>query len=150
MTELNTWDGHERRSIPIEVLNVMEAKLEKHEAVVEEKLNAIHKRIDEVSKRIDALITSINSWMQETPDALMDRCERMLDEAIPHHPDNPDASPAEKRHEHRHAHAQWIKRVDEEVRKWESVRQEVVKWAVIGGLSVIAVAVWQYLLKGPV
>lgn len=136
------WEGGERRAIPIHILNHMDSRLGTHEKAVEDKL-------DKIDKRITELTTSINSWMEKEPGALLDKCERLIDELVPSHPENPDATPAEKRHAHRTAHARWIKKVDEEMRKWSRVREEVVKWAVIGTIGLVATALWHYLLAGP-
>ena len=87
--------------------------------------------------------------MEKEPVAITEKCEKLIDEAIPTHPENPDATPGEKRKEHRKAHASWIRKVDEEMDEWRKLRQRVREWAVLGVLGVIVIAVWQYLLQGP-
>ena len=136
------WKGEERRGLPVHIINYIDERLRDHADVFNGKLDALQEEVYHLTQ-------SINSWMEKTPEALTVRCEKLIDEAIPTHPDNPDASPIEKRKEHRKAHASWIKRVDEEMEEWRRLRSKLKEWAMIGGVSIIALAVWQYLLNGP-
>ena len=136
------WKGEERRGLPIHIINYIDERLRDHADIFNGKLDALQEEVYHLTQ-------SINSWMEKTPEALTVRCEKLIDEAIPTHPDNPDASPIEKRKEHRKAHASWIKRVDEEMEEWRRLRSKLKEWAKIGGVSIIALAVWQWLLNGP-
>jgi hypothetical protein len=123
-------------------------------------MNHVSERIEEVEKRheeryshlerkITALTDSVNSWMDKEPSSILDQCERMLDECIPTSPDNPDAEPKEKRKEHRQVHAKWMEEIRSEMQRWKRIREKAIDWAVIGGLGIVAVAVWQYVIRGP-
>lgn len=136
------WQGDERRSIPIHILNHIDDR-------IEEQTDKLDGRISAVQMEVHHLSNSIQAWMAKEPDALLVKCEKLIDEAIPAHPDSPNSSPAEKRHEHRRAHAAWIQNVTEEVARWKRIREKALEWAVVGGLGIILIAVWQYLLKGP-
>ena len=136
------WKGEERRGLPVHIINYIDERLRDHADIFNGKLDALQEEVYHLTQ-------SINSWMEKTPEALTVRCEKLIDEAIPTHPDNPDASPIEKRKEHRKAHASWIKRVDEEMEEWRRLRSKLKEWAMIGGVSIIALAVWQWLLNGP-
>lgn len=136
------WKGEERRGLPLHILKYIDERLE-------EQYNSFNSRIDTLDERITQLTRSIDSWILKEPAALLEQCEKMVDEAIPHHPENPSATPAEKRHEHRSAHAKWIKRVDEEMQRWKRMREHLLQWAIMGGAGMVLIAVWQYVLKGP-
>lgn len=120
----------------------------------------VSERIEEVEKRnehrfsttdnrIRELQDSIISFIEKTPDALMDRVEIIIDEAIPTSPDNPDATPREKRKEHRKAHAKWIDEVNEEMKSHKRLLEEVKKWALIAVLGFVFAATWAAFLRGP-
>jgi hypothetical protein len=136
------WDGAERRGLPMHILRYIDERLEEQYAAFSEQMSANN-------DRIASLTQSLTSWMDKEPAALVEQCEKIVDEAIPHHPDHPDATAREKRHEHRRAHANWIKRVDEEMARWKRLREGVIQWVVLAGVGLSATAVWQYLLKGP-
>jgi len=136
-------DGEERRALPMPILKYIYERLEANN-------DEIDRKLENIRASIYALNQSINSWMDKQPADLTEKCEKLIDEAIPTHPDNPDATPSEKRKEHRKAHASWIRKVDEEMDEWKKLRQRVKEWGTLGILGLIAVAVWQYLLKGPV
>ena len=106
-------------------------------------------KIDAVQQEVYHLTTSISSWMEKTPASCLEACEKLIDEAIPHHPENPDASPQEKRKEHRAAHSRWIKNVLDEMERWKRIREEAYKWGVIVALGFIGTAVWKLFLEGP-
>lgn len=136
------WDGTERRGLPLHIINYIDGRLRDH-------ADQFNGKLDSLQQEIYHLTMSINSWMEKSPGALIEHAEKLIDEAIPTHPDNPDATPAEKRKEHRKAHASWIKKVDEEMDEWRTLRKRVREWAVIGALGLIMLAVWQFLLQGP-
>lgn len=132
----NDWNGSERRSIPIHILNHIDERLEVHAAKVEEQFEALR-------AQITSLTLSITSWMEKEPESIAVKCEKLIDEALPVHPSNQQATPSEKRHEHRKAHADWINKVDEEVKRWTRIREDVTKWVIAGTLSgVVAWVVW--------
>lgn len=139
---MNEWQGEERRAIPIHILNHIDSRLSEHADRVENQLG-------ETNRRIQNLTLSINSWMEKEPAALADRLEDIVDEMIPPHPDNKDATKAEKRHEHRKAHASWIKRIEEEMSRWKRLRERVAEWAIVGALAFVVMAVWKLFLEGP-
>ena len=124
-------------------------RIEEVEKRHEERYNRLDQKHDIVVAKIDNLMISLNSYMTQEPERIVERCEVMIDEAIPTHKDNPDATPQEKRKEHRRAHAKWIARVENEMDHWSKIRQKVAEWAVIGALAMIVMAVWQFILKGP-
>ena len=143
------WSGEERRGLPIHIINYIDARLHS----VTDQFNG---KIDALSQEIYHLTQSITSFIEKQDEsrhncrvAVIEQCEKIVDEAIPTHPDNPDATPAEKRKEHRKAHASWIRKVDEEMEEWRALRKRVREWAAIGALGLILLALWQYLLNGP-
>ena len=137
MTE---WQGEERRGIPIHILNHIDERLEQH-------TNRVDGQFTEVRNQIMSLTLSINSWMEKEPDAITERCEILIDEAIPTSPDAPDSTPKEKRREHRHAHAKWMQDVADEMARWKRIREKAIEWAVISGLGIIVIAVVQYVIR---
>jgi hypothetical protein len=149
MIDEKGWEGEERRSIPIHIINHIDERLESHSMQVEGKL-------DDVRKEIRVISQSISSWMDKQPfscdgfrKAIIVDCEKIVDEAIPTSPDNPSATASEKRSEHRRAHAKWIEDINDEMRRWKRIREKALEWAVIGSIGIVALAVWQFLLKGP-
>lgn len=140
-----TWTGQDRRAPEGVLLSVMNHVSEQIEAV-ERRHEA---RYVEFDRKITSLTDSVNAWMEREPSAILEGCERMIDEAIPAHPENPEATPSEKRRDHRHAHAKWIANVTEEMARWKRLREKAIDYVVIGGLGVILVAVWSYLSAGP-
>ena len=107
---------------------------------VSERIEEVEKRHEERYKALDMKISnltdSINSYIDKEPAAILERCEEMIDELIPTHPENEDASMQETK----------VMREDDESRElWRKVRE----WGVIGLLGVIALALWQFILKGP-
>lgn len=120
---------------------------------VSDRIEEVERRHEERYKALDAKITnltdSINSYIDKEPDAILEKCEEMIDEMVPSHPENTDATPAEKRKEHRRAHARWISRVMKEEDEIGKLWLKVKEVAVIGLLGIIALALWQYLLRGP-
>jgi hypothetical protein len=136
------WDGEERRGLPIHILRYIDERLE-------EQYNSFSARIDTLDDRFVSMTASLDSWMAKEPAALIEQCEKMVDEAIPHHPEHPDATAREKRHEHRRAHAKWIANVDAEMMRWKRIRENLLQWAIMGGAGMVLIAVWQYVLKGP-
>ena len=145
MQKTEEWEGPERRApegVLIAIMNTVAEQIQH----VEERHAQQYKQLDD---KITHLAESITAWMDREPGAIVAECEKMIDEAIPSHPDDPSASPAEKRREHRKAHARWIENVAEEMAKWKRIREKITEWAVIGVLSVISLAVWHYLINGP-
>lgn len=143
------WDGSERRGLPMHILRYIDERMEENYHAFDSRLAAFDDRFESLGDRMASLTQSINSWMEKEPAAIIVQCEKLIDEAIPVHPEYPSATPAEKRHEHRKAHASWIRKVDEEMKRWAVIRQELVKWVILGSMSIVAIAVWQYLLQGP-
>lgn len=140
--EPQNWTGEERRSIPIHVLNYVDTRLQEHADHMEGKIDALHQEFFHMAQ-------SLNSWMEKQPLYIMSECEKLIDESLPVSPDNPDAKPAEKRKEHRVAHARWIKKVMDEMEKWERVRQKLIEWAILGAAGFVAIAIWRMVLEGP-
>ena len=145
MSDEQQWTGEERRGLPIHIINYIDTRMGEFDG-----------KLDGLQHQVHELTMSISSWMEKQDKAhsvcrteVIEVCEKMIDEAIPTHPENPDATASEKRKEHRKAHASWIKRVDEEMDEWKRLRAKVREWAIIGILGMIALAVWQYLLNGP-
>ena len=134
------WQGEERRGIPIHILNHIDERLEQH-------TNRVDTQFSEVRNQIMSLTLSINSWMEKEPDAIVEQCEVLIDEAIPTSPDSPDSTPKEKRREHRHAHAKWMQDVADEMARWKRIREKALEWAVISGLGVVVISVVQYVLR---
>lgn len=146
--EPQNWTGEERRSLPIHVLNYIDKRLSEHNDILTGK-------IDAVQQEVFHLTQSINSFMEKQDDErtrcklrVVEQCEKMIDEAIPHHPDNPQATPSEKRHEHRKAHAKWIDQVNAEIATFKRIKEEVIKWAVVSGCGIVVMATWQWVIKG--
>jgi uncharacterized protein YdcH (DUF465 family) len=144
-------DGDRRRpeGLLLSVMQHVSERIEEVERRHEERYNRLDEKHDKLYDKIDNLVNSINAWMDHEPGAIVEQCEKIVDEAIPTHKDNPDATPAEKRKEHRRAHAKWIARVESEMDHWARIREKVAEWAVIGALAMIVMAVWQFILKGP-
>jgi hypothetical protein len=143
------WHGEERRSLPIHIINYIDERFRDH-------ADQFNGKLDSVQQEVYHLSQSITSWMDKQEkscdlcrNTTVTTCEKLIDEMVPTHPDNPDATPVEKRKEHRKAHASWIKKVEDEMDEWKLLRQRVREWALVGGLGVLALAVWQYLLNGP-
>ncbi len=106
------WEGDERRAIPIHILNHIDS------------------RFLQLQEQIRNMQLSIGNWMEHEPTLLLEKCEALIDECIPTSPENTDATPREKRKEHRTAHARWMQEMHDEVQKWKAIRQEAIKWAV--------------------
>ena len=136
------WQGEERRSIPVHILNYIDASQERLQAHTDA-------RFDILTKQVTSLTQSINSWMENEPAALLAKCETIMDEAFPTDAEDDDSTPRDRRKGHRIAHAKWMANVDEEMKQWKELRMKVIQWAVIGALGLTATAIWQYLLKGP-
>ena len=126
--------------MPMHILNYIDER-------VESAVMTTNGQFIELRSQINQLSNSINSWMDHEPDAIAERCEKILDEAIPTSPDNSDASPAEKRKEHRHAHAKWMQDVADEMGRWKRIREKAIEWAVISGLGFVGLAVVHYVLE---
>ena len=149
----------ERRTapqIPLSTLEVVMGYMQSHTADenariddLKEDLRRLEEKLDRLHTSSIALTQSITVWMAAEPEKLLEKCEEMFDEAIPTAKDNPDATPAEKRKEHRRAHAKWMENVEDELNKWSTIRAKVAEWAIIGAISVVALALWQFILKGP-
>lgn len=132
----------EKRSIPIHILNYMDARLGAIQAHTDAK-------IDKLGEKITNLTNSINFWMEKQPAAILERCEEMIDEAIPSSPDDPNASRGVKRREHRQVHIKWMQGVSEEVARWKRIREQIIIWVITGALGIILIALWRYFLDGP-
>ena len=142
---MESWQGDERRApegVLIAVMNHVSERIEEVEKRHEE-------RYSNLEEKIISLTNSVNSWADKEPLAIIEKCEKMIDEMIPTHPENPDASLHEKRKEHRQAHSKWIADVTYEMAKWARIREKVYEWAVISGIGLICLAVWKLLLEGP-
>lgn len=135
--------------VPLSTLEVVMGYMQAHTAEENARIDDVKADVQRLHDKIDNLTNSINAWMDKEPAAILEKCEEMFDEAIPTAKDNPDATPMEKRKEHRRAHAKWMQHVETELGKWSSIRAKVAEWAIIGGLSVIVLAVWQFVIKGP-
>lgn len=142
MADNDDWDGSERRSIPIHILNHIDGRI-----------SEVKEDIAHIRDSIKHLNDSINSWMDKEPGAILEQCEKIVDEAIPVSKDNPDATPHEKRREHRRAHAKWIANVEGEMERWKKMREKVAEWAVISILTALVMwVIWSiqtYLGKPP-
>jgi hypothetical protein len=134
------YPGEERRAIPSHILKYIDQR-------VEGSLIITNGQFIELRTQIRELTNSITSWMDKEPDAIAERCEQIMDEAIPTSPDNSDATPAEKRKEHRHAHAKWMQDVADEMNRWKRIREKVIEWGVISGLGFVGLAVVHYTLE---
>jgi hypothetical protein len=148
MSEEN-WDGHERRGLTLHIISYIDARLSEHSDVVTGKIDAVQQEVYHLTQSIGSWMEKQSSHCDSCRTHTLTSCEKLIDEMVPTHPDNPDATPGEKRKEHRKAHASWIKRVEDEMEEWRTIRQRIKEWAVIGGLGVLGIAVWQYLLQGP-
>lgn len=144
-----TEDRRRPEGLLLSIMSHVSARIEEVEKRHEERYNKMDEKHDLLVSKIDNLMHSLNAYMTQEPERIIEQCEEMIDEAIPTHKDNPDATPAEKRKEHRRAHAKWIARVETEMDHWSHIRQKVAEWAVIGALAMIVMAVWQFILKGP-
>jgi len=125
------WEGEERRAIPIHILNHIDS------------------RFIQLQDQVHNVQLSIGSWMEKEPAVLLEKCELLIDECIPTSPDNTDATPREKRKEHRTAHAKWMQDMHDEVQKWKYIRQEALKWGVgtlLGGVTLWVVWTVQHYL----
>lgn len=142
-------DRRQPEGLLLSIMRHVSDQIEQVERRHEERYARLDEKHDKILVKIDNLVNSINAWMDHEPAAIREQCEEMFDEAIPTAKDNPDATPAEKRKEHRRAHAKWMEHVEFELSKWTSLRQKVAEWAVIGMLTIIIMAVWQFVLKGP-
>lgn len=136
------WQGDERRSIPVHILNHIDARQEELATRMEGRVSEVHGEVIEITKELRALRDSIVSYMEKSPTSIIDMCEIMVDEAIPTSVDNPDATPKEKRKEHRTAHTKWMKKVNDEMARWQNIRNKVSDWAIIGVLTAIVYAAW--------
>ena len=146
MTE---WNGDERRGLPLHIISYIDTRLSEHTDTFNGRLDALQQEIYHLTQSIESFLDKQCKSCETQHARIIERCEMLVDEAIPTHPDNPDASPTEKRKEHRKAHASWIKRVDEEMDEWRVIRKRVKEWAILGALGIAALAVWQFLLAGP-
>ena len=143
------WEGQERRSLPIHLLNYVDERLRDHADTWNGKLDAMQEEIYHLSKSISAWMEGNDRHRAECKTKVIETCEKLIDEAIPTSPDNPDATAQEKRKEHRKAHASWIDKVNKEMEEWRTIRQRIKEWAIVGAAGVVVIAVWQYLLQGP-
>lgn len=143
------WDGEERRGLPIHIINYIDARLHDVTDQFNGKIDALSQEVFHLTQSITSFLEKQDAARSKCRDSVIESCEKMVDEAIPTHPDNPDATPAEKRREHRKAHASWIRKVDEEMEEWKAIRKRIKEWAVIGATGMILLALWQYLLQGP-
>jgi hypothetical protein len=134
------WQGEERRGIPIHILNHIDERLEQHTSRVDN-------QFVEVRNQVMSLTLSINAWMEKEPESIAERCEKIIDEAIPTSPDNPDSTPKEKRKEHRLAHAKWMQDVADEMARWKRIREKMIEWAVLSGLGIVVIAVLRYAIQ---
>lgn len=142
---MEDWDGKDRRNpegLLIAVMNQVSTQVEEVEKRHEERYNILDKKLGNLQQSLD-------SWLEKEPHSILTKCEQMIDEMIPTHPENQDASLHEKRKEHRQAHSKWIADVHQEMALWRKVREEVTKWAVISALGFAAIAIWKLFLQGP-
>lgn len=142
MTGQSPFLPEERREVPqmpISAVEVFSGLIRSHTAQENARMDDLKDHIIRVEAKLDNLITSLNSYMAKEPASIFERCEELIDEAIPTAKDNPDATPAEKRKEHRRAHAKWMQRVEDEMNRWQRMREKVGDWFVYSALGCIVV-----------
>lgn len=147
-----TWPQKDRRALDAQAFQLMS---ETRQMVVEQekymsaKIDDLKSDIDLLTAKIDSLQKSVVSYMDKTPDNIVERIEIIFDDAFPSDPDTPDATPAEKRKMHRKYHAHLIRDALEAQASNRGIRDKVVGGLIEKGLYFVIAALLAYIgLKG--
>ena len=145
------WDGSERRGIDgiaLKLMSEVRAVLEKHEEGEAKEFARIDDRLDVMGRQIAALQQSLTTYMEKTPDLVVERLETLMDEAFPEDPEFPDASPGEKRKLHRRYHANLIKAALKNIERKDSLLDKLTAHIAQNALNLIALALLAYFGLG--
>lgn len=145
--EPTNWDGRERRTLNAAEFQLMaetRAKVEHMEKGMTEKIDELKDDVDRLTARVEHLCSSVTSYMEKTPDSIVERIEVLLDDAFPADPDMPDATPSEKRKLHRKYHAKLIQHALEAQARNKSVVEKLITWAIQNAVTLILIALWAY------
>lgn len=129
--------------------------VEQQEKAMSEKINELKDEIEahviksdhrhkEMTDRIDNLSKSIISYMEKTPNQIVDRIEELIDEAFPEDPEIPDATPSEKRKLHRKYHAKLIATALRDLERRDSIVDKFISHVVNNAASIIGMALLFY------
>lgn len=146
-----TWDGRERRTLNAAEYQLMadtRAKVEHMEKGMTEKIDELKNDVDRLTVRVERLCQSVTSYMEKTPDHIVERIEELIDEAFPNDPDTPDATPSEKRKMHRKYHARLIATALKDVERRESIVDKLVSHIVNNAATLIGLALLAYFGLG--
>lgn len=148
---MDNWDGEERRGIDGITLKLMaevRATMEKHEHMEQQQFKRLESEVSDLSKQVKALQASIISFMDKTPNAIVDRIEDLIDEAFPADPDIPDATPSEKRKLHRKYHAKLITAAIKDMERQDSLIDKLKAHVLQNALTLIGMALLAYFGLG--
>lgn len=148
------WEGTERRSIPIHIINVMEERFENHAGHMERmftdhttnEMERYKEILDEIeltrrasADRHQMLVDSITSYMGKT--------ELMIAEFSSAFPKTKDGKP--DFHGHANAHDSWIEESLARKEFFAHIKKVVAAAAILVVGSWVGVLVWQGILHGP-
>lgn len=148
---MDGWTGEERRGIDGITLKLMaevRATMEAHEKMEQRQFKVLEGEVAELSKQIKSLQASVVSFMDKTPDAIVDRIEMLIDEAFPADPDIPDATPSEKRKLHRKYHAKLISTALKEMERQDNLIDKLKAHIAQNAITLIGMALLAYFGLG--
>lgn len=148
------WDGGERRSIPVHILNYMDERLAFHTQNVEELFNGHTKdemvRYDLILKMIADNGEKSQARHNELVDALAEytvnmdvKCRNVLSAFIKDESGAPDFDGHRQDHDKRKRFGDWWMRTK------DSALSKFVEWGALAFLIWVIHSMWEAFLKGP-